>query len=58
MLAYKRQHVQQIIVAKMCMLHWICGDTRRNRVRNDDIRDILGVAPIEKKTFPTPIEMV
>ena len=33
----------------MCMLRWICGHTRRDRVRNDDIRDSLGVAPIKKK---------
>ena len=31
------------------MLHWICGHTRRDRVQNDDIRDRLGVAPIEEK---------
>ena len=45
----KRRHVQQISVAEMRMLHWICGHTRRERVRNDDIRDRLGVAPIEEK---------
>jgi len=28
---------------------WICGHTRRDRVRNDDVRDRLGVAPIEEK---------
>ena len=28
---------------------WICGHTRRGRVRNDDIRNRLGVAPIEEK---------
>ena len=33
----------------MRMLRWICGHTRRNRVRNDDIRDRLWVAPIEEK---------
>jgi hypothetical protein len=33
----------------MCMLRWICGHTRMDRVRNDDIRDRLGVAPIEEK---------
>jgi hypothetical protein len=33
----------------MCMLRWICGHTRIDRVRNDDIRDHLGVAPIEEK---------
>ena len=31
------------------MLRWICGHTRMYRVRNDDIRDRLGVAPIEEK---------
>jgi hypothetical protein len=33
----------------MRMLRWICGHTRLDRVRNDDIRDRLGVAPIEEK---------
>jgi hypothetical protein len=28
---------------------WICGNTRRDRVWNDDIRERLGVAPVEKK---------
>jgi hypothetical protein len=40
------------IVSDACvvrMLRWICGHTRMNRVRNDDIRDRLGVAPIEEK---------
>ena len=45
----ERRHVQQISDAEMRMLRWICGHTRRDRVRNDDIRDILGVAPIEEK---------
>jgi hypothetical protein len=26
------------------MLRWCCGHTRRDRVRNDDIRDRVGVA--------------
>jgi hypothetical protein len=30
------------------MLRWICGHTRRDRVRNDDIRERLGVTPVEK----------
>ncbi|RCV32360.1 hypothetical protein SETIT_6G252700v2 [Setaria italica] len=45
----KRRHVQQISVAEMRMLRWICGHMRRDRVRNKDIRDRLGVAPIEEK---------
>ena len=45
----KIRHVQQLSVAEMCMLRWICGHTRMDRVRNDDIRDYLEVAPIEEK---------
>jgi hypothetical protein len=45
----KRRHVQQLSVAEMCMLRWICSHTRRDRVRNDDIHEILGVAPVEEK---------
>ena len=45
----KRRHIQQLSVAEMCMLCWICGHTRLDRVRNDDIRDRLGVASIEEK---------
>jgi hypothetical protein len=33
----------------MRMLRWICGNTRRDRVRKDDIRERLGVAPVEEK---------
>jgi hypothetical protein len=33
----------------MHMLRWCCGHTRRDRVQNDDIRDRVGVAPIEEK---------
>jgi len=31
------------------MLRWFCGHTRRDRVRNEDIREMVGVAPIEEK---------
>jgi hypothetical protein len=31
------------------MLQWIYGHTRRDRVRNNDIRERLGVAPVEVK---------
>jgi hypothetical protein len=44
----KRRHVQQLSVAEMRMVRWICGHTRRDRIRNDDIRERLGVAPVEK----------
>jgi hypothetical protein len=45
----KRRHVQQLSVAEMRMLRWICGHTKRDRVWNDDIRERVGVAPIEEK---------
>jgi hypothetical protein len=45
----KRRHVQQLSVAEMLMLRWICGHTRKDRVRNDDICERLGVAPVEEK---------
>jgi hypothetical protein len=43
----KRRHVQQLSVAEMRMLQWICGHTR-DRVRNKDLRERLGVAPLKK----------
>jgi hypothetical protein len=45
----KRRHVQQLSVPEMRMLRWICGYTKRDRVQNDDIRERLGVAPVEEK---------
>jgi hypothetical protein len=45
----KRRHVQQLSVAEMRMLQWIYGHTRRDRVWNDDIRERLGVIPVEEK---------
>ena len=36
-------------VAEMRMLRWIYGHTRIDRVRNDDIRDRLQLAPTEEK---------
>jgi hypothetical protein len=47
--ATKGQHIQKMSVAKIRMLHWICGHIRKDRTRNDDIRDKLGVAPIQEK---------
>jgi len=44
-----KQHIQQLSVTEMRMLHWFCGHTRRNRVWNEDIRDRVGVPPIEEK---------
>ncbi|PVH32444.1 hypothetical protein PAHAL_9G397800 [Panicum hallii] len=35
--------------SEMRMLRWFCGHTRRDRIRNEEIPDRVGVAPIEKK---------
>ena len=40
------------------MLRWIYGHTRRDQVWKDEIRDRLGIAPIEEKVCPTPVDMV
>jgi hypothetical protein len=47
--ATKGQHIQKMSVAEMRMLCWICGHTRWDRIKNDDIRDELGIASIQKK---------
>ena len=33
----------------MRMLRWMCGNTRRYKMRNEDIRTKIGVASIEEK---------
>ena len=45
----KRHHAQKMSVAEMCMLRWMCGNTQRDKVRNEDIRTKIGVASIEEK---------
>jgi len=47
--AIKRYHAQKISVAEMRMLRWMYGNTRRDKVRYDDIRTKIGVASIEEK---------
>ena len=36
-------------VAEMRMLRWMCGKTMRDKVRNERIRKMIEVAPIEEK---------
>jgi len=47
--AVKSQHENQVSVAEMRMLRWISGKTRHDRIRNDTIRERVGVAPIIEK---------
>ncbi|XP_059306273.1 uncharacterized protein LOC132057673 [Lycium ferocissimum] len=45
----KISHVQKMKVAEMRMLRWMCGHTRSDKIRNEDIRDKVGVASVEDK---------
>jgi hypothetical protein len=36
-------------VVEIRMLRWICGHTRKDRIKNDNIRDKLGITPIQEK---------
>ncbi|KAK4352787.1 hypothetical protein RND71_028305 [Anisodus tanguticus] len=36
-------------VAEMRILRWMCGHIRRDRIRNDDIRDRVRVTLVEDK---------
>jgi len=49
MLGYKEISCPKMSVAEMCMLRWMCGNTRKDKVRNEDIRTKIGVTPIEEK---------
>ena len=45
----KKQQEHKMDVAEMKMLRWMSGYTIRDRIRNDYIRERVGVAPISEK---------
>ncbi|KAF3612549.1 Bifunctional D-cysteine desulfhydrase/1-aminocyclopropane-1-carboxylate deaminase, mitochondrial [Capsicum annuum] len=45
----KNSHIQKLKVAEMRMLRWMCGHTGKDRVRNEIIREKMGVASVEDK---------
>ena len=47
--AAKKQNGNKMRVAEMRMLRGMCGKTLKDRVRNEDIRAMVGVASIEDK---------
>ena len=49
----KKTQVLRLMVAEMRMIRWMCGYTRMDRIRNEVIRDLVKVAPIEGKMRET-----
>ncbi|KAL5143855.1 SPX domain-containing membrane protein [Glycine soja] len=47
--AVKSQYENKVGVAEMRMLRWMCGKTRQDKIRNEAIRERVGVAPIVEK---------
>ena len=45
----KKSFEHKMEVTKMCMLRWMCGHTLMDRIRNQEFRDKLGVAPFSEK---------
>ncbi|KAH0760290.1 hypothetical protein KY290_023783 [Solanum tuberosum] len=45
----KNAHVQKMHVAEMRMLRWMCGNTRSDKIRNEVIREKVGVASVVDK---------
>ncbi|KAL6553647.1 hypothetical protein OROGR_007489 [Orobanche gracilis] len=45
--AVKQCHVQKMNVAEMRMLRWMCGHSKKDRLRNEVIREKVRVAPID-----------
>ena len=48
-MAYQKVSPQRMKVAEMRMLRSICGHTRLDKIKNEVIRDKIGVAFIENK---------
>ena len=47
--AVKKQYASKMNVAEIRMLRWMCGKTRRDKIRNEQIFKMIEVTPIEKK---------
>ena len=58
MLGYKETSCPEDELAEMRMLRWMCGNTRRDKVRNEDIRTKIGIASIEEKMRENRLRLV
>ncbi|KAF3679746.1 Ubiquitin-conjugating enzyme E2 N [Capsicum annuum] len=45
----KNSYIQKLKVEEMRMLQWMCGHTRKDKVRNEIIQEKVGVASMEDK---------
>jgi len=45
----KNSHAQKLKVVEMRMLSWMCGHTKRDKIRNEDIQNKVRVTPMEDK---------
>ena len=52
----KYQHEQKTSVAEIRMLRWMCGHTRKDKIRNKVIRNKVRVLPIEEKMRETRLK--
>jgi len=51
----KKAQAQRMMVTEMRMIHWICGYTRMDKIRNEAIRKKVGVAPVDQKIRETSL---
>ena len=47
--AILKPHINKLSVTEMRMLRWICGKTLKDRIQNEHIWEMVGVASIEYK---------
>ena len=51
----KHMQVQKLSIAEIRMIRWICGHIIMDKIRNQIIRENVGVAPIEDKMRETKL---
>ena len=47
----KTRHENNVSVTEMRMLCWMCGKIRQDKIRNNNIRESVGVTPIVEKMW-------